>query len=155
MSPTKSRKTILLAEDEHLVRTFVLDMLKDCGYDVIVAVDGLDALAKSRQHTGSIDLLLSDIQMPNMTGIELAIQIQAERPAIQVLLMSGLASGMLVLNEGWQFLPKPFMSNMLKTKVKHFLGDSPQTAQPAAADEAKLRIARLREINRAAGAPAA
>ena len=63
--------------------------------------------------------------MPKMTGIELATQLQLERPNIQVLLMSGVAAGMLLLNEGWQFLPKPFMSNMLKARIQDLLRDEP------------------------------
>ena len=121
MAPTKNGKTILLAEDEHPVRTFVLGMLQRAGYEVIVAVDGQDGLAKSREFKGAIHLLLSDVEMPNMTGIELATQIQIDRPEIRVLLMSGMASGILLLNEGWQFLPKPFMSNLLKERIQHLL----------------------------------
>lgn len=127
MAPTPNGKTILLAEDERPVRTFVLIMLQKAGYNVIVAVDGQDALEKSRQYKGTIDLLLSDVEMPNMTGVELATQIQIDRPEICVLLMSGLASGMLLLNDGWQFLPKPFMFNILKDRIKHLLlGQSAQ-----------------------------
>jgi DNA-binding NtrC family response regulator len=121
MAPTQNGKTILLVEDEHPVRTFVLAMLQKAGYNVIVAVDGRDGLEKSRQFNGTIHLLLSDVPMPNMTGIELAAQIQIDRPEIRVLLMSGLAAGMLLLNENWEFLPKPFMSNLLKERIQHLL----------------------------------
>ncbi len=121
MAPTQNGKTILLAEDEHPVRTFVLAMLQRAGYNVILAVDGQDGLAKARQFQGTIHLLLSDVEMPNMTGIELATRIQIDRPEIRILLMSGMVSGMLLLNEGWQFLPKPFMVNLLKERVHHLL----------------------------------
>lgn len=121
MAPTPNGKTILLAEDERPARTFVLIMLQKAGYNVIVAVDGQDGLEKSRQFKGTIDLLLSDVEMPNMTGVELATQIQIDRPEICVLLMSGLASGMLLMNDGWQFLPRPFMFNVLKDRIKHLL----------------------------------
>ena len=121
MAPTQNGKTILLAEDDHPVRTFVLAMLQKAGYNVIVAVDGQDGLAKSREFKGMIHLLLSDVEMPNMTGIELATQIQIDCPEIRVLLMSGMISGMLLLNEGWQFLPKPFMANLLKERIRHVL----------------------------------
>ncbi len=121
MAPTENGKTILLAEDEQQVRTFVLTMLRHNGYHVIVAIDGQDALAKSRAFEGNIDLLLSDVQMPNMTGIELATQLQIDRPDVKVLLMSGMVAGMLLLNEGWQFLPKPFMANLLKDRLQHLL----------------------------------
>ncbi len=68
-----------------------------------------------------IDLLLSNIQMPGMTGIELATQIKIERPAIRVLLMSGFDSGLLVLNSGWRFLHKPFLAAELATIVAETL----------------------------------
>lgn len=121
MAPGQNGKTILLAEDEHPVRTFVLAMLQKAGYNVIVAVDGQDGLAKSREFKGMIHLLLSDVEMPNMTGIELATQIQIDRPEIRVLLMSGMIPGMLLLNEGWQFLPKPLMANLLKERIRYVL----------------------------------
>lgn len=114
-------KTILLAEDEQQVRSFVLAMLQNNGYNVIVAVDGQEALEKSRQHKDTIHLLLSDVEMPNMTGIELATQVQIDRPEIRILLMSGMTSGMLLLNEGWQFLPKPFMASLLKERIQHLI----------------------------------
>jgi DNA-binding response OmpR family regulator len=58
-----------------------------------------------------------------MTGIELAIQLSSERPDTKILLISGLDSGMLVLNNGWQFLPKPFMADMLRDRVRDFLSE--------------------------------
>ena len=121
MAPTKYGKTILLAEDEQPVRTFVLAMLQKAGYNVIVAVDGRDGLDQSRQFKDTIHLLFSDVQMPNMTGVELATQLQIDRPDIRVLLMSGMPSGMLLLNDGWQFLPKPFMSDLLRERIRHLL----------------------------------
>jgi CheY-like chemotaxis protein len=119
MAPTGNGKTILLAEDNQLVRTVVLTVLQQSGYHVITGVDGQNALEKSRQFKGTIDVLLSDVEMPHMTGIELAAQIQIERPAIRVLLMSGMVSRLLRLNDGWQFLPKPFMCNLLKERIQH------------------------------------
>jgi hypothetical protein len=66
--------------------------------------------------------------MPGMTGIQLATNFQLDRPDSKVLLMSGLDCGMLLLNEGWQFLPKPFMINMLKVRVHHLLQDGSKHA---------------------------
>ena len=63
--------------------------------------------------------------MPEMTGIELAIQLNKERPDTKILLISGLDSGMLVLNNGWQFLPKPFMFDMLRDRIRDFLSEQP------------------------------
>jgi CheY-like chemotaxis protein len=67
--------------------------------------------------TPEIHLLLADFQMPGMTGIELATKITAQLPEIKVLLMSGFTGGMLVLNEGWHFLPKPFIPSQLRALI--------------------------------------
>jgi CheY-like chemotaxis protein len=122
MSPNENGITILLAEDERSVRTVVLAMLQQqCGYHVITGVDGQNALEQSRRFEGNIDLLLSDVQMPHMTGIELAELIRVERPTIRVLLMSGMAEEPLMLPEGGQFLPKPFNYDILKEKIQYLL----------------------------------
>jgi DNA-binding response OmpR family regulator len=118
-----SKKTILLADDDGPLRKFLAVLLTKLGYNLIVAADGKEALEKALAFDGRIDLLLSDVEMPEMTGIELAIQLNAARPDIRVLLISGLASGVLVLNSGWQFLPKPFMSDMLRDRIRDFLAE--------------------------------
>jgi two-component system, cell cycle sensor histidine kinase and response regulator CckA len=123
------RKTILLAEDEEYFRTPVLAMLQKSGYDVIVAEDGQAALEKSRQFEGTIHLLFSDVKMPNMTGVELATQLQIERPSIHILLMSGMRQ-ILLLKEGWQFLPKPFTGDRLRETVHNILRDGPADETP-------------------------
>jgi len=123
---SNSEKTILFAEDDAQLQKFVSKLLSRCGYKTIVASDGRDALRKAREFDGIIDLLLSDIEMPGMTGIELAIQLNQERPETKILLISGLDSGMLVLNNGWQFLPKPFMAEMLRDRIRDFLTEQPQ-----------------------------
>ena len=119
---TVEQKTILYAEDDEQVRNLVLILLTAKGYNVLVAEDGAQALAKALAFPGVITLLLSDVEMPNMTGVELAIQINATRPNIKVLLTSGLPSGLLVLNSGWQFLPKPFEGRMLMDRVRDAIG---------------------------------
>ena len=118
-------QTILFAEDDVPLQKFVAALLIRAGYSLILATDGKDALQKARAHKGKIHLLLSDVEMPTMTGIELAIQLNQERPDTKILLISGLDSGMLVLNNGWQFLPKPFMGDMLRDKVRDFLSEQP------------------------------
>lgn len=77
----------------------------------------MEALERSEYFGGEIHVLLSDFQMPGMSGMDLAIQITQARPKIQVLLMSGYAGGMLVLNEGWHFLAKPFIPSQLRSLV--------------------------------------
>lgn len=101
----------------------VASLLHKCGYKVIVARDGKEALKKAHEFDGVIHLLLADVDMPGMTGIELAIQLNQERPDTKILLISGLPTGMLVLNNGWSFLPKPFMPQMLRDRIRDFLSE--------------------------------
>ena len=121
MTGTQNGKSILLAENERSVRKLLLGILREAGYNVLDAADGRQGLEKSRQFNGTIHLLLTDVEMPNMTGIELATQIQIDRPGVPVLLMSGMESGMLFLNDGWQFLSKPFTSDLLNERIQHLL----------------------------------
>jgi DNA-binding response OmpR family regulator len=120
-----STKTILFAHDDGELQKFVVALLTENGYNLILANDGKGALEKARAHEGMIHLLLSDVEMPGMTGIELAIQLGQERPDTKILLVSDLDSGLLVLNNGWQFLPKPFMAEMLRDRVRDFLSEQP------------------------------
>jgi len=124
-------KTILFADDDGTVQKFVAALLNRSGYKVLVAANGIDALKKAREFDGTIHLLLSDIEMPGMTGIELATQLSQERPETKILLISGLASGMLVLNNGWQFLPKPFLADMLRDRIRDFLNEQPSDKAPS------------------------
>ncbi len=119
-----SKETILLADDDGDLQKFVASLLGKHGYRVIAARNGTEALQKAREFHGAIHLLLSDVEMPGMTGIELAIQLNRERPDTKILLMSGLASGLLILNNGWQFLPKPFMGDMLRDKIRDVLSEN-------------------------------
>jgi YesN/AraC family two-component response regulator len=83
-------------------------------YKILTAASGSLGLQVSRAEKGGIDLLLSDFEMPGMNGIDLATAMTIDRPEIKVLLMSAFNGGMLVLNEGWHFLTKPFVSSQLK-----------------------------------------
>src|SRR5438477_7659715 len=104
---------ILVAEDEVIVRNIVCLMLQREGYQVLSAADGKEALELARQYQGTIDLLLSDINMPRMDGISLAEHIIQERPGIRVLLMSGKVSAEIRdKNIRLPFLRKPFVSSV-------------------------------------------
>src|SRR5436853_352914 len=83
---SNSGTTILFADDDGQLQIFVAKLLKAQGYKVITATDGKDALQKARDFDGIIHLLLSDIEMPGMTGIELAIQLNRERPDTKILM---------------------------------------------------------------------
>src|SRR5205814_3039878 len=91
-------------------------------YNVLSANTGADALQQSKDSKSEIHVLLSDFQMPGMT---------VQRPKIKVLLMSGYPAGMLVLNDGWHFLPKPFMASQLRALIVGLV--SPEKASRFAA----------------------
>ena len=124
------KKTILVVDDDPNVVTLVSGLLVDSEYDVLTASTGANALHQSRNFKGEINLLVSDFQMPGMPGVELATAITRERPQLKVLLMSGFPDGMLVLNEGWHFLPKPFVASQLRALVVGIV--SPEKKSPFA-----------------------
>ena len=111
-----AKKTILVVDDDAAILGFVSGLLA-VNYNVLSAKSGEEALQHSKDFMNEIHLLLSDLQMAGLTGLDLATQITIQRPNIKVLLMSGFTGGMLVLNEGWHFLPKPFIPSQLRTLV--------------------------------------
>jgi DNA-binding NtrC family response regulator len=115
--PTKDRKTILVVDSDPAVLRFVSELLAEGNYNVLTARSGSLALEQSRDFENDIDLLLSEFQMTGMNGMDLATQMTRDRPSLQVLLMSGFPDGMLVLNEGWHFLAKPFIPSQLRTLI--------------------------------------
>ena len=125
------KRVILLAEDEKPVRRLLQTILTKAGHDVIVAADGQEALELSRAYSGSIDLVVSDIVMPRMTGRVLAQIIREERPATRILLMSGHTSG--VLHEfatSRNFIRKPFIPKNLLDKITELLDRSDVPERP-------------------------
>jgi len=118
----QSRRVVLLAEDEPQLRDLLEAILTQAGYAVIPAVDGQQALELSRSYTSMIDLVVSDIKMPRMTGPELQEHIRFERPDAQVLLMSGHASGALLeYATSHDFIQKPFEPNQFMDEVSTLL----------------------------------
>jgi len=118
MEQAPRKKTILVVDDEPKVLSVVSGVLKDSEYQILTATTGSTGLQQSREFKGEIDLLLSDFHMPGgMSGVDLATAMTLERPQLKVLLMSGFPEGMLVLNEGWHFLAKPFVDSQLRALV--------------------------------------
>jgi CheY-like chemotaxis protein len=115
--PRENKKTILVVDDDPSVLAVVSELLIDGGYNVLTACTGAKGLEQSREFNGMIDLLLSDFQMPGMSGVELATVMIQERRGLKILLMSGFTDGMLILNEGWHFLNKPFVASQLRALV--------------------------------------
>lgn len=114
--------TILVVDDNDLVLTIVTAMLERHGYLVLKAAEPAMALRIEQECGGKIDLLLSDISMPQMSGAELARQLQVRRPWMRVMLMSAYADGaLLILSQGWTFPAKPFAYQALLAKVADVL----------------------------------
>lgn len=115
----------MVVDDDRAVRQMTADVLRHAGYDVLIASSGRDALAALRKHEGSVDLLLTDIQMQRMDGGELAELVQAEHPRTRVLFMSGYSGGAAlhdnVKDDGPDFIAKPFVSEQLLKKVRRLL----------------------------------
>jgi two-component system cell cycle sensor histidine kinase/response regulator CckA len=124
----EGNETILFVEDEGLVRSFGIRVLKRLGYNVISASDGEEALNFAREHDGKIHLLLTDLVMPNIDGKELAKKLKEERPNIKVLYVSGYSSEITmqhgVLSDETNFLQKPFTIENLAQKVREVLDET-------------------------------
>jgi two-component system cell cycle sensor histidine kinase/response regulator CckA len=132
-SPTVSlhgTETILLVEDDEAVRAVARRILERTGYRVIVAQDTADALRLPEHTLEPVHLLLTDLVMPGMSGVELATRLMARWPELKVLYMSGYTDGSIVSHgvsqRGASFLQKPFTSEQLGRKLRSVLdGDRP------------------------------
>jgi CheY-like chemotaxis protein len=120
----RGSETILIVEDEPVVRGLVLEILTRQGYEVLEAPDAAAARLLCERHQGSIDLLLTDVVMPHTNGRELAEALRSRRPGMRVLYMSGYTDDAVVLHgiqEGANFLEKPFRPDSLARKVREVL----------------------------------
>jgi two-component system, cell cycle sensor histidine kinase and response regulator CckA len=121
-------ETILLVEDEEGVRRLLSHILHKRGYQVLEASDGDEALRIFAQRASEIELVLTDMVMPHMSGRELAERIRQERPDLKVVFMSGYTDDVLVrtgaLSPGMSFLQKPLRPEVLASKLREAL-DSP------------------------------
>lgn len=130
---TGGTETVLVVEDEEVVRGLAARLLKARGYTVIEAAHGKDALRQIEQHEGPIDLLLTDVVMPRMGGRELFRKLSGAQPDLKVVFVSGYTDGLgqdEVGQLGVAFLAKPFSAGSLTRKVREVL-DGP----PAAKDD--------------------
>ena len=119
-------ETILLVEDEESVRQLVRDTLIARGYKVLAAEGGEAGLQEAARHKGKIDLVITDVVMPGMSGRELASQLVRSRPETKVLYLSGYTEDAIVndgsIESGRAFLQKPFSLQNLSRKVREVLG---------------------------------
>ncbi|MEW6545012.1 MAG: response regulator [Nitrospirota bacterium] len=129
-STPSEAETILVIDDEPLVRRLLSSILTKAGYTVLEGNDAGRALDLCQQHLGPIHLLLTDIHMPDMNGRELATRVRALRPQIQVLYLSSDEAGLPATGpnskEDSAFLPKPCSPDALRSKVREVLGSSSQ-----------------------------
>ena len=139
---------ILIVEDEESVRDFVSRVLTMHGHSVLIAKDGAEAVDLMDSH--HFDLLLSDIAMPMMDGISLALKVRASRPHVPILLMTGFADerqrahNLTLLIEG--LITKPFNMDQLLTVVNKVLEESRAKADIAQAGSSQSGTASM-EIN--------
>ena len=123
----RGTETILLAEDDEVLRTLTARILTSQGYRVLEASDGVEALRVAEKHGGTLDLLTTDIVMPSMGGHDLANELSARRPGLKVLFVSGYTDDAVDrsgLQPGDAFLQKPVDPKMLARKVRQMLDGS-------------------------------
>jgi len=130
ITPTEvagGNETVLLVEDEPVVRELAVATLREKGYTVVEAVNGEEGLRLARQHDGKIDLVLTDVVMPVMGGKEMADALRTSHPDAKVLFTSGYTEDALghhgVLRPGILFLPKPYLTTTLARKVREVLDE--------------------------------
>ena len=114
-------ETILVVDDDETVLRMVVTILERAHFHVLSAHNGADCITVANQTNGTIHMLLSDVEMPQMSGLDLSDALRATRPEMRVMLMSGGDNGLLVLNYGWAYLQKPFMAVKLLQMVADVL----------------------------------
>jgi two-component system, cell cycle sensor histidine kinase and response regulator CckA len=134
ISPTEGAKpkpgfrgseTVLVVEDEIAVRSLACRILRDRGYTILEAPDGMEALGIAREHKGEIHLVLTDVVMPGINGTTLVSRLKAVRPKIKALYVSGYTDNAIIhhgiLDSNVAFLQKPFSVDGLIRKVREVL----------------------------------
>jgi signal transduction histidine kinase len=118
-------ETILLLEDEHSLRDVIREFLEGAGYTVIDCARPEQALSAAESPDRGIDLMLTDVVMPHMSGPEVATRVQARRPDLKVIYMSGYTDAAIshhgVLDPGTEFIAKPFTEEAIRRKVREVL----------------------------------
>nr|WP_320131055.1 ATP-binding protein [uncultured Holophaga sp.] len=133
-APSRGSETILVVEDDSIVRTLVKSALSGWGYRALEAPDPLAALETMRTFEGTIALLVTDMIMPHMNGVELADRMIEANPHLKVLFISGYTDGMVIdvseHPERTGFLQKPFNMKDLSRKVRELLDAPPAMLEP-------------------------
>jgi len=125
MKMPEGTETILLVEDEDAVRALSRHILQSCGYTVLEATNGLEAIRVAEDHKEPIHLVVSDVVMPLLGGRQLAEQLEAMRPGLKILFLSGYTDDAVIrhgiLQADFAFLQKPFSPSALAQKVRNVL----------------------------------
>lgn len=128
-----AKQTILLVDDERIVRTLMCELLQQEGYEVLACADPKQAIDVCTHHSGHIDLLLTDVVMPGMNGRQMANQILEIMPELLVVFMSGYTQHVLLdgglIDPQFEYLQKPFALHTLLRKLTGVLEKQAQTQQ--------------------------
>jgi CheY-like chemotaxis protein len=120
-------ETILVVEDEPTVQAIAVEMLQEAGYHVLKAANAEEALSVVARYDGTVDMVLTDVVMPGMSGVLLAEQLRRRRPGLGVLYFSGYPGNKLIargVNESMTVVTKPFTGESLMAQVRHTLDAS-------------------------------
>jgi CheY-like chemotaxis protein len=131
MLNASSRRTrlALVVDDDAAVRLYVRAVLLQLDFETLEAADGMEALELLRGRDGAVDVLVTDVQMPKMSGLELAEAVRAEFRAVPLVVMSG-SSGAASLGQPIEFIQKPFLPNTLLASVDKVVARSTSSAFP-------------------------
>jgi DNA-binding NtrC family response regulator len=135
-----SKYTILVVDDEELLRNLIVTFLSKLGHSCVTAIDGVDALDKIKGN--KIDAVVTDMKMPNMDGITLTSKISAQYPGIPVMIMTafdeGDTAGIAIIAGARDFIKKPFSLNEFSVRLHKMINDS----------EAQRRMKREKDVDR-------
>jgi CheY-like chemotaxis protein len=128
-------ETVLVCDDDAAVRQLLVDLLRIRAYEVLEARDGRHAIEIAEAHAGDIELLITDLIMPELGGVELAARLRARHPRMRVLYVSGYTDDSQLLSgateEGTAFLAKPFLPGDLVLAVHGLLLSTGPESQSA------------------------
>jgi len=132
-----SKYTILVVDDEELIRRFVVTFLSQLGYSSVAAMDGVDALDKMKEN--KIDAVITDIKMPKMDGIILTREISTQYPGVPVMVMTAFdeeySAGTAISLGAREFIRKPFSPDEFAIRLNKMIGDSETIRQMGSGKE--------------------
>jgi two-component system cell cycle sensor histidine kinase/response regulator CckA len=118
--------TIMLVDDDNIIRKLVSSALQRAGINVLEASSGYAALEIAISHEGDIHALLTDVVMPGMSGPQLAVMLKRARPNLKIILMSGHTAEISVNGYGWKLIQKPFRIHHMIGRIQELLNDGAQ-----------------------------